>query len=123
VAEIDDIAALLSRMTVLEAMALVKRLEAAWHIEPAPAAPVVPAPSGFLGEDAGTYEFSVVLRDPGERRLEVIALVRELAGLGLKEARDLVASAPRELFAGLEMPKAKRLVERFAELGASLELR
>jgi large subunit ribosomal protein L7/L12 len=122
VAELD-IAALLSRMTVLEAMELVRRLEAAWHIEPAPIVEARPTPRAHPDRDWDPYYFTLVLHDPGLRKTAVVALVREITGLSLEDASDLVNGAPKDVVFGLSIAENKRLLEKFEELGAKAEMK
>ena len=110
--KMDEIITTLSDLTILEASDLVKKLEEKWGVSAA--APVVVAGGGAAGGDAAPAaevekdEFNVVLTGPGEKKIQVIKVVRELTGLGLKEAKELVDSAPKRSKKGHPRRKRKR---------------
>ena len=127
-ADLEKIADELSSLTVLEAAELSKLLEEKWGVSAA--APVaVAAAAGAPGAgDAGDAaeeqtEFDVVLAAAGEKKINVIKEVRAITGLGLKEAKDLVESAPKPVKEGVAKEEAEELKKKLEEAGASVELK
>jgi large subunit ribosomal protein L7/L12 len=117
---VDD----LSKLTVLEAAELSKMLEEKWGVSAA--APVaVAAVGGAAGAPAveAKTEFDVVLAAVGEKKIEVIKVVRELTGLGLKEAKDLVEAAPKPVKAAVPKADADAMKKKLEEVGAKVELK
>jgi large subunit ribosomal protein L7/L12 len=109
----------LSALTVLEAAELSKMLEEKWGVSAAaPAAAAAAAPVA----EAKT-EFDVVLTAAGEKKIEVIKIVREITGLGLKEAKDLVEGAPKVVKAGISKADADAMKKKLEEVGAKVELK
>ena len=123
--KMDEIITTLSDLTILEASDLVKKLEEKWGVSAA--APVVVA-GGVAGGDAAPAaepekdEFNVVLTGPGEKKIQVIKVVRELTGLGLKEAKGLVDSAPKAVKEGASKAEAEEIKNKLEEAGGSVEL-
>lgn len=113
----------LSKLTVLEAAELSKLLEEKWGVSAA--APVaVAAVGGGAGPAAeAKTEFDVVLAAAGDKKIEVIKVVREITGLGLKEAKDLVEGAPKPLKAGVAKADADAMKKKLEEVGAKVELK
>lgn len=113
----------LSKLTVLEAAELSKMLEEKWGVSAA--APVaVAAVGGGAGPAAeAKTEFDVVLAAAGEKKIEVIKVVRELTGLGLKEAKDLVEGAPKTVKPGVAKADADTMKKKLEEVGAKVELK
>lgn len=123
-ADLAKIADDLSKLTVLEAAELSKMLEEKWGVSAA--APVAVAAVGAAGgAPAGEAktEFDVVLAAAGEKKIEVIKIVREITGLGLKEAKDLVEAAPKPLKAGVAKADADAMKKKLEEVGAKVELK
>ncbi len=124
--KMDEIITTLSDLTILEASDLVKKLEEKWGVSAA--APVVVAGGGAAGGDAAPAaevekdEFNVVLTGPGEKKIQVIKVVRELTGLGLKEAKELVDSAPKAVKEGASKAEAEEVKNKLEEAGGSVEL-
>ena len=121
-ADLEKIAEDLSALTVLEAADLSKLLEDKWGVSAA--APVaVAAPAA--GEDAAEEktEFDVVLASYGEKKINVIKEVRAITGLGLKEAKDLVESAPKAIKEAVTKDEAEALKKKLEEVGATVELK
>ncbi|WP_395021109.1 50S ribosomal protein L7/L12 [Dongia sp.] len=115
----------LSKLTVLEAAELSKKLEEAWGVSAA-AAVAVAAPAGGAGGAAAAEEkteFTVVLVDGGEKKINVIKEVRAITGLGLKEAKDLVEGAPKPVKEGVNKQEAADLKKKLEEAGAKVELK
>ena len=113
----------LSKLTVLEAAELSKLLEEKWGVSAA--APVAVAAVGGAGAPAAEAktEFDVVLANAGEKKIEVIKVVREITGLGLKEAKDLVEGAPKPLKQGVAKADADAMKKKLEEVGAKVELK
>jgi large subunit ribosomal protein L7/L12 len=115
----------LSKLTVLEAAELSKKLEEAWGVSAA--APVAVAAAGGAGGGAAPAEekteFTVVLVDGGEKKINVIKEVRAITGLGLKEAKDLVEGAPKPVKEGVAKAEAAELKKKLEDAGAKVELK
>jgi len=115
----------LSNLTVLEAAELSKMLEEHWGVSAA--APVAVAAAGGAGGDAAAVEekdeFDVVLTAAGDKKINVIKEVRGITGLGLKEAKDLVESAPKAVKEGVAKAEAEEIKGKLEEAGASVELK
>ena len=114
----------LSKLTVVEAAELSKVLEEKWGVTAA--APVAVAASGAAAGGAPAEEkseFTVVLASAGENKIGAIKEVRAFTGLGLKEAKDLVEAAPKELKQGVSKKDAEELQKKFAAIGAKIELK
>lgn len=112
----------LSALTVMEAVELSKALEEKWGVTAAvAAAPVAGAAGGAAAEEK--TEFSVVLADAGANKINVIKEVRAITGLGLKEAKDLVEGAPKELKADVKKEDAEKMKAQLEAAGAKVELK
>jgi len=115
----------LSKLTVLEAAELSKKLEEAWGVSAA--APVAVAAAGGGGAAAAPVEekteFTVVLVDGGEKKINVIKEVRAITSLGLKEAKDLVEGAPKPVKEGVSKQEAADLKKKLEDAGAKVELK
>ena len=124
-ADIEKIADQLSDLTVLEAAELAKLLEDKWGVSAA--APVaVAAVAGAAGGEAAAEEktdFDVVLASIGDKKINVIKEVRAVTGLGLKEAKDLVESAPKPIKEGVPKEEAEEIKAKIEEAGATVELK
>ena len=124
--KMDELVGSLSDLTILEASELVKKLEEKWGVSAA--APVVVAGGGTAGGEADAAaaeektDFNVVLTGPGEKKIQVIKVVRELTGLGLKEAKELVDSAPKAVKEGATKEEAEEIKGKLEEAGGSVEL-
>ncbi len=123
-ADLEKIAEELSSLTVLEAAELSKLLEEKWGVSAA--APVAVAAAG--GGDAGAAaeektEFTVMLTAFGEKKINVIKEVRAITGLGLKEAKELVESAPKEVKVDVSKGEADELKEKLEAAGATVEIK
>ena len=115
----------LSKLTVLEAAELSKKLEDEWGVSAAaPAAvAVAPGPDGGGGAAAEEKtEFDVVLKAIGDKKINVIKEVRAITGLGLKEAKDLVEGAPKPVKEGASKDEADEIKKKLEEAGAEVEL-
>ena len=115
-------------LSLLDAAQLVKKLEERLGVSAAAAAPVVMA-GGAAGAGAGAAaseektEFTVVLKDVGANKINVIKAVREVTNLGLKEAKDLVDGAPKTVKEGVSKEEAETIKKKFAEAGATVEVK
>jgi large subunit ribosomal protein L7/L12 len=114
-------------LTLLEASDLVKKMEEAFGVSAAAAAPVVVAGGGGGAAGAAPVEekteFSVVLTEVGANKINVIKAVREVTSLGLKEAKDLVDSAPKPVKEGVNKDEAAAIKKKFEEAGAKVEIK
>ncbi len=115
----------LSGLSVLEAAELSKMLEEKWGVSAA--APVAVAAVGAAGGAAAAVEektaFDVVLASAGAQKINVIKVVRELTGLGLKEAKDLVEGAPKPVKTGVSKEDAEAMKKKLTEAGATVEVK
>ncbi len=112
----------LSKLTVLEAAELSKMLEEKWGVSAAAPVAVAAVGAGAPAAEAKT-EFEVVLAAAGDKKIDVIKVVREITGLGLKEAKDLVEGAPKPLKSGVAKADAEAIQKKLAEVGAKVELK
>ncbi len=120
----EQVIEFIEKMTVLELAELVKELEEKFGVSAA--APVAVAAGPAAGGDAAAEEkdeFDVILTGPGEKKINVIKVVRAVTGLGLKEAKDLVDSAPKAIKEGVSKAEAEELKKQLEEAGASVELK
>lgn len=116
----------IASMTVLELSELIKEMEEKFGVSAAAAAVAVAAPAA--GGDAGAAaaeqtEFSVVLTEAGSSKVNVIKAVREITGLGLKEAKDLVDGAPKAVKEGVSKAEAEDIQKQLEEAGAKVEIK
>ena len=114
---IDD----LSKLSVVEAAELSKKLEEKWGVSAA--APVAAAAPGAAAGGEEKTEFSVFLAATGDKKINVIKEVRAFTGLGLKEAKDLVEAAPKEIKAGVAKKDAEEVKKKLEAAGAKVELK
>lgn len=121
-ADINAIIDQLSGLTVLEAADLVKQLESKWGVSAAAAA-AAPAAAGPAAPVEAQTEFTVVLAKAGDKKIDVIKVIRELTGLGLKEAKDLVEGAPKTVKEGVNKEESAKMKEKLAAAGATVELK
>jgi large subunit ribosomal protein L7/L12 len=116
----------LSNLTILEVSQLVKSLEEKWGVSAAApvaiAAAGAPAVGGAAAPAAEKDEFTVVLKGAGDKKIQVIKVVRELTGLGLKEAKDLVDGAPKPVKEGVAKAEAEDMKKKLEEAGGTVEL-
>lgn len=126
-ADLKDFAEQLVNLTVKEVNELAKILKDEYGIEPAAAAVAVAAgPAAGGGETAEAEEqteFTVILKDAGASKLAVVKLVKELTGLGLKEAKELVDGAPKSLKEGIAKEAAEEMKAKLEEVGAVVEVK
>jgi len=126
-ADLQKIVNDLSGLTVLEAAELAKLLEEKWGVSAAAAVAVAAGPvaAGALGAAPAEEktEFTVVLASAGEKKIEVIKEVRAITGLGLKEAKDLVEGAPKNVKEGVNKDDAAKIKAQLEKVGAKVELK
>ena len=122
-ADLNKIIDELSTLTVVEAAELSKQLEEKWGVTAA--APVAAAPAGGAAATASEEksEFSVFLASAGDKKINVIKEVRAITGLGLKEAKDLVEAAPKEVKGGVAKKEADEFKKKLEAAGAKVELK
>lgn len=124
-ANLEQIVEDLSSLTVIEAAELSKMLEEKWGVSAA--APVavagVAAAAGDGAAEEAKVEFDVVLASIGDKKINVIKEVRAMTGLGLKEAKDLVESAPKAVKEAVSKDEAEELKKKLEDVGASVELK
>jgi large subunit ribosomal protein L7/L12 len=125
----DDLLEAIDKMTVLELSEFIKRFEERYGVTAAAPAAVAAAPAA--GGDAGApaavaeeqTEFSAVLTEVGPNKIPVIKVVRELTGLGLKEAKDLVDASPKPVKEGVAKDEADKIKAALEEVGAKVEIK
>jgi len=122
-ADLKQFAEQLVNLTVKEVNELATILKDEYGIEPAAAAVVVAAGGGDAGAATEQTEFTVVLKEAGASKLGVVKAVKELTGLGLKEAKDLVDAAPTNVKEGVSKDEAEGLKKALEEAGAVVELK
>ena len=125
-ADIQAIANDLSNLTVLQVAELVKTLEGKWGVSAAAAAPVMMAAAGAPAAAAVAEEqteFAIHLMSAGDKKINVIKVVREVTSLGLKEAKDLVEAAPKAVKEGVSKDEAAKLKAQLEAAGAKVELK
>ncbi len=126
-ADLNAIVDQLSGLTVIEAADLVKKLEEKWGVSAAAARVMMAGPAGGGAAPAAAAaeqtEFSVVLAEAGANKINVIKEVRAITGLGLKEAKDLVEGAPKEVKAGVPKAEAEELKKKLEAAGAKVQLK
>jgi large subunit ribosomal protein L7/L12 len=125
-ADLQQIVDQLSDLTVIEAAELSKMLEEKWGVSaaaPVAVAAAGAAPSGDSAAAEEKDEFTIVLAAAGDKKINVIKEVRTITGLGLKEAKDLVEGAPKELKTGVSKDEANGFKEKLEAAGATVELK
>ncbi len=121
----DELIKAIEEMSVLELSELVKALEEKFGVSaaaPAMAMPMMAAAPAAAVEEEKT-EFDVILKSAGAQKINVIKVVRELTGLGLKEAKDLVDGAPKPVKEGAQKAEAEEIKKKLVEAGAEVELK
>jgi large subunit ribosomal protein L7/L12 len=125
-ADIKAIGDQLVELSVKEVNELATYLKDTYGIEPAAAAVAVAGPAAGGAQEGGAAEktnFDVVLKAPGANKLQIVKLVKELTGLGLKEAKDIVDAAPKPIKEGLPKDEAESMKKQLEEAGAEIELK
>jgi large subunit ribosomal protein L7/L12 len=116
---VDD----LSGLTVIEAAELAKLLEEKWGVSAAAPVAAMAAPAAAAAPAVEKTEFTVVLMEAGEKKINVIKEIRAITGLGLKEAKDLVEGAPKEVKADVNKDEANKIKKQLEDAGAKVELK
>ncbi|MGH9779699.1 MAG: 50S ribosomal protein L7/L12 [Candidatus Acidiferrales bacterium] len=125
-ANLDKMVEQIKGLTLLQAAELVKRLEEELGVSAAAAVPMMAAMPGAAGAPAAAEEqteFTVVLKEIGSNKINVIKAVREVTSLGLKEAKDLVDGAPKTVKEGINKDEAEAIRKKFEEAGAKVEVK
>ena len=120
-----EIIAMIEKMTVLELNDLVKALEEHFGVSAAAAVVAVPgaAGAGAAAAEEEKTEFDAILKDAGAEKIKVIKVIRELTGLGLKEAKEFVESAPKTIKEAASKEDCEKIKEKLAEVGATVEIK
>lgn len=119
----EQVVEFIEKMTVLELAELVKELEAKFGVSAAAPAAVAAAPVAAAAAVEEKDEFDVILTDSGDKKINVIKVVRAVTGLGLKEAKDLVDGAPQTVKSAVSKTEAAELKKQLEEAGAKVELK
>ena len=123
----DDVVNYLSNLSVMDIVKLTKELEDKWGVKAAPVAVAGAAPAAGGGAAAEAApektEFTVVLKNKGGAAINVIKVVREITGLGLKDAKDLVDGAPKDVKAGVNKAEAEDIAKKLKDAGAEVEIK
>jgi large subunit ribosomal protein L7/L12 len=123
----DEVINYLSNLSVIDLVNLTKALEDKWGVKAAPVAVAAAPAAGGGGAAAPAVEekteFTVVLKAGGANKIGVIKVVREVTGLGLKDAKDLVDGAPKDVKAGVNKTEAEDIAKKLKEAGAEVELK
>ena len=120
-ADLNKIIEDLSSLTVVEAAELSKQLEEKWGVTAATAVAAAPAAAGAPAEEKS--EFTIVLASAGDKKINVIKEIRGITTLGLKEAKDLVEGAPKEVKSGVNKKEAEEIKKKLEAAGAKVELK
>ncbi len=124
-AKIDDVVTMVEGLTVIELSDLVKKLEEKFGVTAAMPMMMAGAAGGAAAGAAEEVkdEFDVVLTSPGDKKIQVLKVVREVTGLGLKEAKELVDSAPKPVKAGIKKAEAEEIKKKLEAEGAKVEIK
>jgi large subunit ribosomal protein L7/L12 len=121
----DEVITYLSNLTVIDLVNLTKSLEDKWGVKAAPVAVAGPAgpaaPAAAPAEEK--TEFTVVLKGSGANKIGVIKVVREVTGLGLKDAKDLVDGAPKDVKVGVNKAESEDIAKKLKDAGAEVEIK
>lgn len=118
----DQVVDFLSGLTVMQLVELTKTLEDKWGVEAAPAMVAGPAAAPAEAAEEKT-EFTVLLKSFGPQKIQVIKAVREITGLGLKDAKDLVEAAPKEVKEDVSKAEAEEIEKKLKDAGAEVEIK
>ena len=122
-ADLNKIIDELSSLTVVEAAELSKQLEEKWGVTAAAAVAAAPAAAGGAAPAEEKDEFTIVLASAGDKKINVIKEIRGVTSLGLKEAKDLVEGAPKEVKSGVNKKEAEEIKKKLEAAGAKVELK
>lgn len=124
---VDDFVSALKEWTVVDVMNAIKAIETEFGVTAAAPVAAAPAPAGggaaAAAPEAEQTEFQVVLTSPGDAKIGVIKVVREITGLGLKEAKDLVDQAPKPVKQGVNREEAEAVLKKLKDAGAGAEIK
>ena len=120
----DQVVEWLSNLSIIELSGLVKELEGAWGVSAAAAVAVAAGPAAAAAAPVEEKtEFDVILKAAGEKKINVIKVVREITGLGLKEAKDLVEGAPQPVKSGISKDESEAIKKKIEAEGAQVEIK
>jgi large subunit ribosomal protein L7/L12 len=119
----EDILEAISQMSVMDVVELIKSMEDKFGVSAAAVAVAAPAAAGAAAAVEEKTEFNVILAKAGDNKINVIKVVRELTGLGLKEAKDLVEGAPKAVKEGVAKAQADEIKKKLEEAGATVEVK
>ncbi len=121
----DEVISYLSNLTVIDLVNLTKALEDKWGVKAAPVAvaAAAPGPAAVAAPVEEKTEFTVVLKAGGANKIGVIKVVREVTGLGLKDAKDLVDGSPKDVKVGVNKAEAEDIAKKLKEAGAEVEVK
>jgi large subunit ribosomal protein L7/L12 len=121
----EQVVEYLSGLTVMDLVKLTETLEAKWGVKAAPVAVagMGAAPGAAAAQEEEQTEFTVILKGAGAQKIQVIKVIREITGLGLKDAKDLVDGAPKEVKAGVSKAEAADMAEKLKASGAEVEIK
>jgi len=122
-ADLNKIIENLSKLTVVEAAELSKQLEEKWGVTAATAVAAAPVADGTAAPAEEKSEFTIMLTSAGDKRINVIKEIRTFTTLGLKEAKDLVEGAPKEVKSGVTKKEAEEIKKKLEAAGAKVELK
>ena len=122
-ADLNKIIEDLSKLTVVEAAELSKQLEEKWGVTAATTAVTAPVSSGAVAASEEQSEFTIILTSVGDKKINVIKEIRTFTTLGLKEAKDLVEGAPKEVKSGVNKKEAEEIKKKLEAAGAKVELK
>ena len=123
-AAVEEIFSQINELKPMEIAELIKRMEDEWGVSAAPAAVAIAAPgAGGAEAEVEKTEFDVILTSHGEKKIQVIKEVRAITGLGLKEAKDLVESAPKAVKEAVDKDEAEKVKEKIEAAGGQVEIK
>ena len=122
-ADLNKIIEDLSKLTVVEAAELSKQLEETWGVTAATAVAAAPVAGGAVAPAEEKSEFTIMLTSAGDKKINVIKEIRTFTTLGLKEAKDLVEAAPKEVKSGVNKKEAEEIKKKLEAAGAKVELK
>ena len=122
-ADLNKVVEELSKLTVVEAADLSKQLEEKWGVKAATAVAPAPTQAGAAAPAEEQDEFTIVLTSEGDKKINLIKEIRTMTTLGLKEAKDLVEAAPKELKTGVNKKEAEEIKKKLEAAGAQVELK
>ena len=122
-ADLNKIIENLSKLTVVEAAELAKQLEKKWGVTAATAVATAPVADGAAAPAEEQSEFTIILTSAGDKKINVIKEIRTFTTLGLKEAKDLVDGAPKEIKSGVNKKEAEEIKKKLEAAGAKVELK